>query len=757
MSVDETLGKNLTIQRIDQLCVSGFAENGFRDNRRYCQCQNRGHGDATGRTGLCIHDFPILRLCHNIQLLQHGFLCLIDGCIVANLCNRINTHNCQCNAGTNAHLCTRCAVGITAFCHSVDVGCAFCFQCQFATANAQNHIFFNLCVCLRTDHMNSHRTGNAEVTGGVTGERACIGGNLFGSGCSEADTLSRNGTLGDGCLVGVLGDSHIHTNTGRECLGIGGSGTTLILGEFTADHNGCFGTCYSFQCLTFGHTFCQRVLIDTIAVQTQRKGLLCIVCKLKGNLQRIGYQSVAGIGSDRHEDGLALIYGRSDRNQTAGGLCHIRLGSCCTGARAGSRTGSAVCSRTNTGRSICADLIGFVFTQTILDAKTNQCQFSGSLCAVKLSGIEQIGHLETVNTIAFAGNRNFQLQVNFLGHIANGFNTVAHNGNDHSLTGVISCLRNIQNHLIIAVSGAFHFCQGTGARRILLELTDAQATVLSGCGSVGIRVKDLQLNTLVLKLDGDVAGRHDEGETAGAVVISFHGFGLSALGVGDDQTQVITCLIHIVIVLVGFAVQRTLLDGVNNHGTAAAGLGIAAVVSSRHTADLIAVFSLACRFSLLNGVENRQILCIHIDLVFFEAIDLYAFNNLLTCSDVIGCGSDLRCVFIIFVLGDDTADFFGSIGGSYSGNVGIPYLINIVTFPGIQCEHDLLRSSSILFIRRRTVGHLAIDNSKLDCTIVAVLSFLLCSDLVLNGCTTIIDIDIGSRLGISVNGGCICH
>ena len=228
--------------------------------------------------------------------------------------------------------------------------------------------------------------------------------------------------------------------------------------------------------------------------------------------------------------------------------------------------------------------------------------------------------------------------------------------------------------------------------------------------------------------------------------------------VGNRQYEVVAGLLDIIVVGIGAAVQRTLSDGVNHHGAAAAGLRIAVVVGAADTADLVGVLCLAAVVGLINIVEQRYELSVNIDLALFKSVDLDTTDTLFTGVDVVGCGSDLGTVLCVLILGDLTADLFGSCLGSGSGHIGVPYLINIVAFPCVDGEHDLLGVCDVLLINGGTVGHCAVHDREVGILgIGAVVLFLLCGDLILNGSGTVIDIDIGGSLGVSVDGRGICH
>ena len=88
--------------------------------------------------------------------------------------------------------------------------------------------------------MDGDGTGHTEVTGGIARQRGGGGNDALRGDRAQRRALSGDLALGNGCLVGVIGDGHIHGDTGGEGLGVGGSCAAGIGGKLAGNGNGCY-------------------------------------------------------------------------------------------------------------------------------------------------------------------------------------------------------------------------------------------------------------------------------------------------------------------------------------------------------------------------------------------------------------------------------------------------------------------------------------------------------------------------------------
>ena len=468
--------------------------------------------------------------------------------------------------------------------------------------------------------MDGDGTGHTEVTGGIARQRGGGGNDALRGDRAQRRTLSGDLALGNGCLVGVIGDGHIHGDTGGEGLGVGGSCAAGIGGKLAGNGNGCYSRCFviGLQGLALRKLLIQRELVYAVVVQTQNLGQLGIVRKPEGNLQGIGHQTVAGVGRYGYINRFAQIDGRRHTDHAAGGFRHIELGvggrGCCTGT--GRRGGSGADS--GLGGCLGAEHVGLIGAKLIFDAKA--CQSKGFRSRA-LNGEQvaagQIRQGEAVQTVSVIVDGDRQLQI-FLNVLIRDVVAVGFHGNDDPLTVVVGRLGQVEDHFVLAVGHAFHLCQiGNTAVAVggLAELAKAQLALLGrGLRGFGITVAvvDLQLYALGRELQRHIVKGHHKGEAAGAVGRYFQILGGAVFHIGDKQLDVVAGQAHIVVVLLCDIIQGALLDGMDDHRCAAANLGVAVVIGAGGAADLIAVFRRGLAAGrggidgLLDAVEDRQ-------------------------------------------------------------------------------------------------------------------------------------------------------
>ena len=204
--------------------------------------------------------------------------------------------------------------------------------------------------------MNGYRTGNTKVTSGISGQRGSGRFNSLRRNSGQLYAVGCNLTIGNSGIVGMIGDRHIHSHTGREGLGIGGSRAAGIRGELTDNGNGCLVGVFviSFQYLAFGKLRVQGILVHAIVVQTQYLSLLSIVHKAEGYLQRVGHQTIASVRCYGYINGFTHINGGSHRDHAADGISHIQFGI----DRGRSSAGAGSCTCTSAGCGGCGSESG---------------------------------------------------------------------------------------------------------------------------------------------------------------------------------------------------------------------------------------------------------------------------------------------------------------------------------------------------------------------------------------------------------------
>ena len=772
LTIDKAVGQDCTIHCIDQIVLVGPAQNRFVGDGRNHKRQNGSDGDTAGRTGLGIHDLCVSGLSGDFKLLKLCIRCLSQIHTFTKLSYRVNTDDCHCNTGTDTCLGAFRSIGIAAFRNGIEIGLALGIQNQISASNGDDRILLDLCISLSTGHMDSNSTCHTEVTGRIACQRCCAGADLFGSLGCQYDAVSIDDTSGNGCFVGMLGNGHIYTDASGEGLCIGGSGSACIGGKLTGDGDRCClgGFVVSNQGLACRQILCQCVLINTVSVQTQGVCLFRSVSKLEGDLQRVGYQTVAGVGGDRHINVFTQVCCRSHTDHTAGGLSHIGFGlriGCGSRCGIGRTVGGG--GHSGFGCCRCADLVILFSTKCILDAKANQIQLVGRTSLFKFFSVGQIRQIEAVDTVAVIGNGNLQIQLLLRGLISGSEMTVGFHSDGDLLAVVVCLLGKMQNHSVLAVGSTCHsgvllsvsVCISNG-----IIFADAQVAVqrihncvfAAGCG-----IKNIQLDTLGFKLQADVVSRHYEGETTGAVEGYIQIFGHTIFHIADNQLDVITGHSLIIIQLTGCTVEVALLDGVNHHRTAASGLGITVTVGTGTAADLIAVLGLclACRSrGSGNGIVVGCIFGIDIDLTLGKNAGSRGIAGIRLIHQREALLGNLLIVRSELIQQNIGTDLFCYRAACRFSHISVPYLINIVSFPCSQIECDLLVVAAALilvvavtFIGRRAVEHLIEHNCDLRMLFIrSVTLYLLCSNLILNGSTAIVDVDVGGCLGIPVNG-----